>query len=353
MEGDLQTKLFIATQEQEISPDCSQVICSLRSLQAISVHTVWSWTWETQFAEAMGSKRYGEASSFRQFFKLDHAYRLLQHYENAVGRRVDAVLKFRTDMKLTQPLALNMFRDLAKSVVYAISDVVFMCNRKVATALLEELLPRMLALQGRDRELLPIHYDRLLKSELLDADVGLLNFPCPAETAQEFRLIFKSMNRGSTERSASPLHRYPQEATERFKDMVRRHRSSFEAIRKDPPSEPATVDPLRDAVAWCTGAFWHNQTTRRALLRSKAARILGDGTQVMPGKAWLYLMHTAEPPVLFRDWPTDGDESPSGLRLHPGRHAFPFVSDQGLWSCDWNFPEGEWTDTDQPWQDTG
>ncbi|CAE8610094.1 unnamed protein product, partial [Polarella glacialis] len=331
--------LFVATAGEGHSADCRRSICSLRHLQAISLVDLNSTSRRSEyaFARRMGSSK-GLGNSFRQFFKLARAYELMQEFEASTGLHFDAVLKMRSDFAYgaPAPLKLDAFPELAKPFVYMVSDVLFFCNRQVAAALLQNLKRRLLRLKDTDHTLLPIHYDRLLQSELDDTDIHTWNYPCIPGAQHRLRRALLQWPGQDGEPHSWGSHRplrSPRDGQLRSRqlagdsdfDAVSEFRSlgcsvletsgeeMAQAHQRLPPL-PDGVDPLQDASPWCTGAFWNNISVRRDLLNSRHARILGDGRAVQAGKAWSYLAHMAEPPVYFRLWPS------GGIEMHPLRH---------------------------------
>eukprot|EP00928_Gymnodinium_smaydae_P074680 TRINITY_DN57708_c0_g1_i1.p1 TRINITY_DN57708_c0_g1~~TRINITY_DN57708_c0_g1_i1.p1 ORF type:complete len:411 (+),score=45.09 TRINITY_DN57708_c0_g1_i1:252-1484(+) len=310
--------LFVATANMEMPDACLEEICALRHLQAISFVDLSSEAAaaEKEFVDRITNGSSIESgNSWRQFFKLARAYELMQRFEISNGLRFDVVLKTRTDVILSPPVALSDFQELHSNVVYAVSDAVFLCNRDVASQLLDDILGRMVSFAGTDLDLLPLSVEQLIGSDLEDVDFFLLNYPCISVAHAGLRHILKHCLLPEVRRVGK---RIPKRIIQTFKLALRTyamHRCSshFCKIRFE-QGPPGT---------WCTGARWHWHNGSGSLSPGLAEFMLHSERArgvVEASKLWFYLLHRASPRVLTRRWPGGGDNAIGSVYLHPDRH---------------------------------
>lgn len=312
----IEWRIFIATADLRMPPWCREELCRIQHLEAISLVDLNQETLDAEdnFSKVMGSRSY-PWNSLRQWFKLARAYELMLDYEARIGVRFDAVLKTRSDLQLSHPLSLKNFSELARPVLYGVSDIIFFCNREVAGNIFPGLIARMRALRGTENTLLPIHYDRLLASQLEDSDFFVLNYPCVSAIRSE---LVRTLQRCI--RAAHPTRRVPQRVLTAMAEFWTRHLQAFKLEHFWAAPRPRPKRRNGEGTSWCSGAWWTNETARKWALESGKSKVLGDGRAVQSAKLWFYIVHSAEPAVLWRRWPGGSPFATVGVTLHTERH---------------------------------
>lgn len=277
----LEYKVFIYTAPIAPSEACLQAFDVLRSdwvSATIRFSEPEDVVKEELFEQCVGS------GHMRQWYKLRSAYSMMEDYERSSGHKFDLVFKMRTDIELVQPLDLSQFAAASRMrIVYSAGDMLFLCNREVASTLLHDILDKLQSRAGDQTRLLQLNYGRLLRSEAGNG-LSLQVFP----------------DTGDDELREALIHGKPT-----WKALVKRNLAALEIAHK----RASKGRPVKTF----TGHWSYRNDTPQFKYWARTNR-LPSKKSMCSVRHWYYHVHRAEPEVLMSDWPQEG------LKLSKSRH---------------------------------
>ncbi|CAE8593618.1 unnamed protein product, partial [Polarella glacialis] len=157
--------------------------------------------------------------------------------------------------------------------VYSHGDIIFLCNRKVAGALLENVLPDLVSRAGNEKRLFPLDYGRMLRVGEGNG-LALQVFPDVGDPA--FREALKTS------------------ASNSLMMAFRRNRGAFEAAHQQ-VAQGKTVPVI-------SGHWRFRNDTKQYAHWLRTGRLPKDH-EMCSMRHWYYHVHQTEPEVLMRVWP--------------------------------------------------
>lgn len=265
--------IFVYTSPLADSEACRQAVSYLEGWAGAELRFA---TREEVEEEEAFEARVG-SGHMRQWFKLSKAYSMMEDRERREGREFDVVLKMRTDIDFREPFSLADFPELFVSrALYTQMDMVFVCSRVVARALLPGIVEALLSRSGNERRLLPLNYDRMLRS---GTGNGL-----PLQ-------VFPDIGSPSLTRAVERESRW-------LRAEVRRHRAALEAAHHAAEAAAAAGR----SVPIISGHWRFRNDTKEYQYWKRAGRLPSDSAMCSI-RHWYYHVHVAEPEVLLRGWP--------------------------------------------------
>ncbi|CAK9047416.1 Hypothetical protein SCF082_LOCUS26713 [Durusdinium trenchii] len=214
----------------------------------------------------------------RQWYKYRAAYAMMEEQERGQGWKYDLVLKVRSDVELSSPLSLADFPEVARArVIYSAGDIMFFSNREVAHTLFDDILEKMAARAGNERRLLPLNYDRILRTGEGNA-LPLQIFPDVGPELRDAlynKLLFPHQRQGM------------------LLSTIRKHRSALEAAHLRASQGVA--------VPTVSGHWRFRNDTKQFQYWKKVNRVPRDH-EMCSMRHWFYHVHRAEPEVLMKAW---------------------------------------------------